>query len=134
TARTHLSPHLARPLTSARSSGFGSDATFCHPVVSSGGDGGGVTPDASVSSPPDRTAPYDKSRSVILARSICVSDAVRDSGLPSVGKRTIDVPSCCAMNRPASDHEPVPPVVLYVPPVITMPSIASPDSCSPRID
>src|SRR5699024_3435268 len=134
TPRTHLSPHDARPITSARSSGFGSDATFCHPVVSSGGDAGAVTPDASVNCPPERIAPYDTSSSPIDARSICVSEAVRDSGLPSVGKRTIDVPSCCAMNRPASDHEPVPPVVLYVPPVITMPSIASPDSCSPRID
>src|SRR5690606_26281737 len=36
------------------------------------------------------------------------------------------------MNKPASDHEPLPPDVRYVAPVMTLPSIASPDSCSPR--
>src|SRR5699024_5886686 len=116
------------------SAGRGSFASNCHPVLSSGGDGGAVTPEASVSCPPERTAPFDTSNSPILARSICVSDAVRLSGEPSVGNRTILVPSGFAMNKPSSDHEPLPPDVRYVAPVITLPSIASPDSCSPRTD
>src|SRR5699024_5117017 len=112
TPRTYRPFQTARPVQSIDcSSGRGSFASSFHPVVSSGGDGGAVTPEASVSCPPERTAPYDKSRSPTLARSICVSDAVRLSGEPSVGNRTMLVPSGCAMNKPASDHEPLPPDV-----------------------
>ena len=96
-ARTHFPFHWSSP---AR-------VTFCDPVqsfpemsarsdhseVMTGGDTGATTPDSRVNRPPERTDPLRVSRSPTFARSISTSAADIDSGDPSVGNLTREVPS-----------------------------------------